>query len=61
MLGEGYRVLATRAYLLRLAGDLGPAAEAYGRAAQRCPHTLERDHLVREAARARAAARASGS
>ncbi|SER23616.1 RNA polymerase sigma factor, sigma-70 family [Microlunatus flavus] len=52
-----YRVDATRAYLLRLAGDLPEAAEAYARAAERCTSTLERDHLVRQAALARAAAR----
>ncbi|WP_231918364.1 RNA polymerase sigma factor [Microlunatus sagamiharensis] len=50
-----HRVDATRAYLLRLAGDLPAAAEAYARAAERCTSTLERDHLVRQAALAQAA------
>ena len=43
-----------QAYLLRMAGDLTEAAEAYARAAERCPSTLERDHLVRQAALTRA-------
>ena len=50
-----YRVDATRAYLLRLAGDGPAAAAAYARAAERCASTLERDHLVRQSARLRAA------
>jgi RNA polymerase sigma factor (sigma-70 family) len=52
VLHDRYKVLAVRAYLLRLAGDLEAAADAYARAADRCPSTLERDHLVRQAARA---------
>jgi RNA polymerase sigma factor (sigma-70 family) len=52
VLRDRYRVLAVRAYLLRMAGDFNAAADAYARAADRCPNTLERDHLVRQAARA---------
>jgi RNA polymerase sigma factor (sigma-70 family) len=53
VLRDRYKVLAVQAYLLRMAGDLTAAADAYARAADRCPDTLERDHLVRQAARAR--------
>jgi RNA polymerase sigma factor (sigma-70 family) len=53
VLQDRYKVLAVQAYLLRMAGDLRAAADAYARAADRCPSTLERDHLVRQAARAR--------
>ena len=51
VLRDRYKVLAVQAYLLRMAGDLDAAADAYARAADRCPSTLERDHLVRQAAR----------
>ena len=54
VLRDRYKVLAVQAYLLRMAGDLDAAADAYARAADRCPNTLERDHLVRQAAMARA-------
>jgi RNA polymerase sigma factor (sigma-70 family) len=54
VLRDRYKVLAVQAYLLRMAGDLDAAADAYARAADRCPNTLERDHLVRQAARTRA-------
>ena len=60
-LRDRHRLLATRAYLLRLAGDLDAAAEAYAKAADRCTSTLERDHLVRQAALARAQARVNGT
>ena len=55
----GGRCSRCRPYLLRMAGDLAEAATTYARAAERCPSTLERDHLVRQAALARAA-RSSG-
>jgi len=35
-------------------GYYGPAADAYAAAAERANDTVERDHLVRRAARARA-------
>ena len=55
VLRDRWKVLAVQGYLLRMAGDLEEAATAYARAAERFPSTLERDHLVRQAARARAA------
>ncbi|HEY0240062.1 MAG TPA: sigma-70 family RNA polymerase sigma factor [Friedmanniella sp.] len=55
VLRDRWKVLAVQGYLLRMAGDLPAAAQAYARAAERCPSTLERDHLVRQAALARAA------
>ena len=55
VLRDRWKVLAVQGYLLRMAGDLDEAASAYARAAERCPSTLERDHLVRQAALARAA------
>lgn len=54
VLRDRWKVLAVQAYLLRMAGDLREASTAYARAAERCPSTLERDHLVRQAALARA-------
>jgi RNA polymerase sigma factor (sigma-70 family) len=57
VLQDRYKVLAVQAYLLRMAGELESAADAYARAADRCPNTLERDHLVRQAARVRPARR----
>jgi RNA polymerase sigma factor (sigma-70 family) len=45
---------AARAYLHELAGDLPAAASAYAEAAHRATNVAERDHLVRQAARARA-------
>ena len=57
MLGERQRWHAVRAYLYELNGDLAEAATAYADAARRATDVAERDHLVRQAARARAAAR----
>jgi RNA polymerase sigma factor (sigma-70 family) len=55
VLGERHRWHAVRAYLHELSGDLSAAAAAYADAARRATDVAERDHLVRQAARARAA------
>ena len=54
VLGERHRWHAVRGHLHALAGDHAAAAAAYAEAAHRATNVLERDHLVREAARARA-------
>ena len=54
VLGDRHRWHAVRAHLHELAGDLRAAATAYAEAARRAPNVAERDHLVRQAARARA-------
>ena len=54
-IGERHRWHAVRAHLHELDGDMGAAAEAYAEAARRATNVSERDHLVRQAARARAA------
>jgi predicted RNA polymerase sigma factor len=54
VLGDRHRWHAVRAHLYELAGDLVAAGEAYAEAAQRATNVAERDHLVRQAARARA-------
>jgi RNA polymerase sigma factor (sigma-70 family) len=55
VLGERHRWHAVRGYLHELSGDLPGAAAAYAEAARRATDVGERDHLVRQAARARAA------
>jgi RNA polymerase sigma factor (sigma-70 family) len=55
VLGERHRWHAVRGYLHELGGDLPAAAEAYAEAAHRATVVAERDHLVRQSARARAA------
>jgi len=55
VLGERHRWHAVRGYLHELDGHPGPAAAAYADAAQRATNLAERDHLVRQAARLRAA------
>ena len=55
VLGERHRWHAVRGHLHELSGDLPAAATAYADAARRATDTAERDHLVRQAARARAA------
>jgi predicted RNA polymerase sigma factor len=45
---------ATRAYLLELGGDLRAAADEYAIAARLTSRLVEREHLIRRAARARA-------
>jgi RNA polymerase sigma factor (sigma-70 family) len=54
VLGERHRWHAVRAYLYELDGDLPAAAEAYAEAARLATNVAERDHLIRQAARARA-------
>ncbi|SOE04031.1 RNA polymerase sigma factor [Blastococcus haudaquaticus] len=57
VLGERHRWHAVRGHLHELGGDLPAAARAYADAASRATDVAERDHLIRSAARARAAAR----
>src|SRR5215211_7596795 len=60
-IGERHRWHAVRGHLHELGGDLPAAATAYAEAARRATNVAERDHLVREAARARAAEPCIGS
>jgi RNA polymerase sigma factor (sigma-70 family) len=60
VIGERHRWHAVRGHLHELAGDLDAAASAYAEAARRATNLAERDHLVRQAARARAAAQRPG-
>jgi RNA polymerase sigma factor (sigma-70 family) len=53
VLGERQRWHAVRGHLHELGGDLPTAAAAYAEAARRATDIAERDHLVRQAARAR--------
>jgi RNA polymerase sigma factor (sigma-70 family) len=55
VLGDRHRWHAVRGHLHELEGDLPAAATAYAEAARRATNVAERDHLVRQAARARAA------
>jgi hypothetical protein len=55
VLGDRHRWHAVRGHLHELACDLPAAATAYAEAARRATNVAERDHLVRQAARARAA------
>lgn len=55
VLGDRHRWHAVRGHLHELDGDLPAAATAYVEAARRATNVGERDHLVRQAARARAA------
>jgi RNA polymerase sigma factor (sigma-70 family) len=55
VLGDRHRWHAVRAHLHELDGDLQAAGTAYAQAARRATNVAERDHLVRQAARARAA------
>jgi RNA polymerase sigma factor (sigma-70 family) len=55
VLGDRHRWHAVRAHLHELAGDLPAAATSYVEAARLATNVAERDHLVRQAARARAA------
>ena len=54
VLGDRHRWHAVRGHLHELDGDLPAAATAYVEAARRATNVAERDHLVRQAARARA-------
>jgi predicted RNA polymerase sigma factor len=53
-IGDRHRWHAVRGHLHELDGDLPAAATAYAEAARRATNVAERDHLVRQAARARA-------
>jgi len=55
VIGDRHRWHAVRGYLHELEGDLPAAATAYAAAARLATNVAERDHLVRQAARARAA------
>jgi RNA polymerase sigma factor (sigma-70 family) len=57
VLGDRHRWHAVRAHLHELAGDLPAAATAYAEAARLATDLPERDHLLREATRVRAAVR----
>jgi RNA polymerase sigma factor (sigma-70 family) len=57
VLGNRHRWHAVRAHLHEQAGDLQAAGAAYAEAARRATSVGERDHLVRQAARARAVQR----
>jgi RNA polymerase sigma factor (sigma-70 family) len=59
VIGERHRWHAVRGHLHELGGDLRAAARAYAEAARVATNLTERDHLVRQAARARAAVPAS--
>ena len=59
VLGDRHRWHAVRGHLHELDGDLPAAAAAYAEAARRATNVAERDHLVRQAARARAGERRS--
>jgi len=54
VLGDRHRWHAVRGYLHELDGDLPAAGAAYADAARRATNVAEREHLVRQAARARA-------
>ena len=56
--GDRHRWHAVRGHLHERDGDLAAAATAYAEAARRATSVAERDHLVRQAARARAASHA---
>jgi RNA polymerase sigma factor (sigma-70 family) len=53
VIGERHRWHAVRGHLHELDGNLPAAASAYAEAARRATNIAERDHLVRQAARAR--------
>ena len=55
VIGERHRWHAVRGHLHELGGDLPAAASAYAEAARLATNVAERDHLIRQAARARAA------
>jgi predicted RNA polymerase sigma factor len=55
VLGDRHRWHAVRAYLHELADDAPAAGAAYAEAARLATNLTERDHLVRQAARTRAA------
>ena len=61
VIGERHRWHAVRGHLHELDGDMPAAAAAYAEAAARATNVAERDHLVRQAARARPAGGASST
>jgi predicted RNA polymerase sigma factor len=61
VLADRHRWHAVRAYLHELDGDLPAAGAAYAEAARRATNVAERDHLVRQAARARSMSMAAPS
>ena len=61
VIGDRHRWHAVRGHLHELGGDLPAAASAYAEAARGATTVAERDHLVRQAARARAASIPSGA
>ena len=56
VLSDRHRWHAVRGHLHELDGDLPSAATAYAEAARRATNVAERDHMIRQAARTRAAA-----
>ncbi|HET6939401.1 MAG TPA: sigma-70 family RNA polymerase sigma factor [Nocardioides sp.] len=60
VIGERHKWHAVRGHLHELDDDLPAAAAAYAEAARRATNVVERDHLVRRAARARAVSRFGG-
>ena len=61
VIGDRHRWHAVRGHLHELGGDLAAAATAYAEAARLATNVAERDHLVRQAAGARAAAPAASA
>jgi RNA polymerase sigma factor (sigma-70 family) len=57
ILGERHRWHAVRAHVHELGGDLPAAATAYAEAARLATNLAERDHLIRQAVRARSVGR----
>jgi predicted RNA polymerase sigma factor len=55
VLGDRHRWHAVRGHLHELDGDVAAASAAYADAARRATDVAERDHLIRQAARVRAA------
>jgi predicted RNA polymerase sigma factor len=60
VLGDRQQWHAVRAYLLEMAGEWTAAADEYTSAAEQAKDRIERDHLVRRSARARANALHNG-
>jgi RNA polymerase sigma factor (sigma-70 family) len=52
VIGDRHRWHAVRGYLYELDGDVAAAAAAYAEAARKATNVAERDHLIRQAARA---------
>ena len=52
---DHHRLYAVRAHLLEMAGEMRPAADEYEAAAKRSPNLPERDYLLMQAGRVRAA------